>query len=519
MNISIKKTLHMFLVVLTMVAMASCSSRPENLKLIPKDTNVIVTTNLTSLVTKGGFKDLSQFSFYKNFGEEMTKESPMMDKMIKNPFFTGINYTSDILFFSVKEEMICISIELSNGDKFTSFVDEMIAEAGMPLKIEEKDNFKSLTLPGNFIMAWDDSKALLSINPGIGTANLETETSRLFGLKPEEQINSNKEFDSFYDDQRDINIWVSTNIIEQVPGYGMLQNQMPDYIEDNFVSMHLGFETDQIIMTTGLSPNSKMTKEIEKYNIYGNEFNAKLLEYFPKDSYISVSASMNPEGYYNMIANQKEFEEAMELMNTEVGFDPSEIMSAFGGSMLFSLHGFKTSEVSQEPVPLMTFGFDIDDASKIDSLIAKLPSEEYKKVDGYFELVLDEDYSAYMIFDDEIALITNDVSRIDAFKNGGEAGSNFGDSEFASKIKDNVMYMQMNAKVSDYPSSVRNMLSSDGSLSNVTYANNYFTAVEMLSTSDNKGKYIITTGDDGTNSLFKMIKGIDDNIFTLLGAF
>ena len=299
----------------------------------------------------------------------------------------------------------------------------------------------------------------------------------------------------------------------------MLQNQMPDYIEDNFVSMHLGFETDQIIMTTGLSPNSKMTKEMEKYNIYGNEFNARLLEYFPKDSYISMSASMNPEGYYNMISNQKEFEEAMELMNTEVGFDPSEIMSAFGGSMLFSLHGFKTSEVSQEPVPLMTFGFDIDDASKIDSLIAKLPSEEYKKVDGYFELVLDEDYSAYMIFDDEIALITNDVSRIDAFKNGGEAGSNFGDSEFASKIKDNVMYMQMNAKVSDYPSSVRNMLSSDGSLSNVTYANNYFTAVEMLSTSDNKGKYIITTGDDGTNSLFKMIKGIDGNIFTLLGAF
>ena len=139
MKISIKRTFKLLTVGLSLILLASCSSRPENLALVPKDTNFIATTNLTSIATKGGMQNLEQFNFYKSFGKEMTKESPIMKKMVENPFFTGISYTSDILMFPIDQKIVCISIDLSSGEKFTAFVDEMIKESGMPMKIEDKE--------------------------------------------------------------------------------------------------------------------------------------------------------------------------------------------------------------------------------------------------------------------------------------------------------------------------------------------------------------------------------------------
>lgn len=518
MKISFKKSFQILAVCLGILVLASCSSRPENLALVPKETNILASTNLTSLATKGGFGDLSQFNFYKSFGEGMTQQSPLMKKMVENPFFTGISYTSDILFFPIDQKMVCVSIDLSSGEKFTAFVEEMIGESGMPAKVEEKETFKTVSIPGGFLLAWDDSKALMAMPTGMGMANLETEATRLFNLKESENINSKKEFDTFYEEKRDLNIWMSTNFIDDIPMYGQLMNQMPEYMKDNFISMHLGFETDQVIMSTSFSPNSNMVKEMNKYNIYGDGFNAELLNYFPKESYVTVSGSVNPEGYYQMMASQDQFEEAMKMINSEIDIDLPSIMKSFDGSMLFSVHGFEDSS-SGEPMPLMTLAFDMNNTTKIDSLMTSMPEGSYRKVDGYYELPLDEDFSAYMIYNDKMGLVTNDKSRIDAFKNGGESGENLGDSEYADKVTSNVMYAQMNADLGDYPPQIRAMITQGGGVPMATTINKYFTSAEVTMTDDYKAEYIITTGNDGTNSLFKIIKGIDDNIFALMGAF
>ena len=60
MKISIKRTFKVLAVGLALIVLASCSSRPENLALVPKDTNLVATTNLTSLATKGGMENLEQ---------------------------------------------------------------------------------------------------------------------------------------------------------------------------------------------------------------------------------------------------------------------------------------------------------------------------------------------------------------------------------------------------------------------------------------------------------------------------
>lgn len=517
MKISIKRTFKLLTVGLSLILLASCSSRPENLALVPKDTNFIATTNLTSIATKGGMQNLEQFNFYKSFGKEMTKESPIMKKMVENPFFTGISYTSDILMFPIDQKIVCISIDLSSGEKFTAFVDEMIKESGMPMKIEDKENFKSVSLQGAMMLAWDDTKALMAMPSGMGLADLDAETTRLFNLKESENINSNKEFDTFYDEKRDLNVWMSTQFIEDLPMGTMMMSQMPNYMKNNFISMHLGFESDQIIVSSAFSPNSNMVKEMKKYNIYGNGFNSDLLKYFPKDSYVSISGAVNPEGYYDMMTSQPQFEEAMKMVSPEIATEIEGILQSFKGSMLFSIHGFDTS--SAEPMPLMTLAFDMNDSEKIDSLMTTVPTETYSKVDGYYTMELEEGISAYMIYDDKMGMVTNDKSRIDAFKNGGESGKNLGDSDIASKIKNNAMYMQMNAKMDDYPANIQSLISQGAGIDLMQNINQYFTGMEVYATDDYKGEYIIYTGEDGTNSLFKMIKAIDDNIFALMGAF
>jgi hypothetical protein len=520
-NLIMKKfkrtSLHFIVACLSILFMASCSSKPENLKLVPKDTNLVATTNLMSLATKGKLNDLENFSIYKSMGKEVVNQSAMMKKMVEDPFFTGISYTSDILFFPIDENVFCVAIDLASGDKFTTFVEDLIKESGMPAKIEEKESYKYITVPRSFVLAWDDDKALITSSTGYSSKGLDAETERLFTLQTADQISSNSEFDIFYEDKKDLNMWVSTNLIEDLPAYSMMQNEIPDYFKDNFISMHLSFETDQIVTSVGFSPNSTLAKEIEKYNIYGEGFNADLLAYFPEESYVTMSAAINPDGYYKMMADQEQFKKALDMIKKETQMDLSEVMNSFKGSMLFSLHGFNTANSSGTPTPIMTMAFDVNDSKMMDELIKKVPAGSLTETDGYYSFTVDADNTAYFIFNDKAGLITNDQSRIDAFKNGGDA-KNLSNSSLASAIKNNVMYMQMNAKLKDYPANIQQMLNqtSNGMAGTI---NEYFSGIEVIVNRDNTATYIVTTGDDGTNSLYKMIKAIDDNVGALMSAF
>jgi hypothetical protein len=499
--------------------MTSCSSKPDNLAFVPKETQVVATTNLLSIGTKGGFGDLSQFEMFKGFGEEIMNQSAIMTKFKDDPFITGISYTSDILFFPIDQKMMCITMDLSSGDKFTAFVKDAISESGMPASVEEKENFKTVSMPGSFMMAWDDDKAIMAAPLPMKRPNLETEVTRLFNLKDEEQITSNPEFTPFYEDKRDLNIWMSTNLIEELPGAIPVDDKTFNLMKDNYVSMHLGFEKDQIVIAAGLSPNSTLVKEMEKYDIYGNGFNADLLKYFPKESYVTYSSSFNPSGYFKMMSDYTgESEQAINMFKQETGMDLNEVIKSLEGSILFSLHGFDTS--TSEMMPLMTFAFDVNGGQVIQDVLAKVPADTYKKVDGYYEMSLDSTRSAYMIYNDKVALFTSDKSRIDAFKNGGDS-DNLGSSSMASNIKKNVVYMYMNGKLDDYPADVKQLLTEDSSTAAmmINNINKYFLSVEMIATDDYKGEYIITTGDDGTNSLFKILKAIDDNYMTLMRSF
>jgi len=406
---------------------------------------------------------------------------------------------------------------LASGDKFTAFVEDMIKESGMPAKIEEKEGFKSVSVPGNMVLAWDSKKALIASVTGYSSKDIGEEAARLFSLKAADQITSNSEFDIFYKDKKDLNMWMSTNIMKEIPGYSMMKDQLPDYVEDNFVSMHLNFETDQIVMSGGFSPNSKLVKKMEKYDIYGDGFNSDLLKYFPEESYITASAAINPDGYYKMMSDMTEFKSATDMIKQQMQIDVSEVVNSFKGSMLFSLHGFNTAASSGVPSPIMTLAFDINDTKTMDKLMEQVPAGALTETDGYYSFPVDADNTAYLIFDDKAGLVTNDKSRIDAFKNGGDS-KNLSSAPFASKIKKNVMYMQMDANLKDYPADIQQMLNqvSSGMVGTI---NNYFTGIEATVNKDSSVKYIISTGDDGMNSLYKMIKAIDDNVGAFLGAF
>jgi hypothetical protein len=511
-----RTTLHFFVACLSILFITACSSKPENLTLVPKDANLVATTNLMSLATKGKLNDLENFNMYKGMGKEVVNQSKMMKSLIEDPFLTGVRYTSDVLLFPVDNDIICFAMDLASGDKFTAFVEDLIKESGMPATIEEKETYKFISVQGSFVLAWDSKKALIASATGYRPKGVDAEVERLFTLKAADQISSNSEFDVFYNDKKDLNMWMSTEFIENLPNYSMIKSQMPAYMEDNFISMHLSFETDQIITSVGFSPNSTLVKEMEKYNIYGDGFNADLMKYFPQESYITVSASINPEGYFNMIKSQDELKMAMDMMKQELQMDLSELINSFKGSMLFSLHGFNTTSLGT-PNPLMTLAFDINDSKMMDELLKKVPAGEMTQTDGYYTFPIDADNSAYLIFDDKTGLVTNDKARVDAFKNGGDS-NNLSSAAFASKIKGNVMYMQMDGQLKNYPSDIQNMLNlSSGGMMSVV--NNYFTGVEIKMNKDNTAEYIISTGDDGTNSLYKIIKAVDDNMGAFMGAF
>ncbi|MFY0629424.1 MAG: DUF4836 family protein [Flavobacteriaceae bacterium] len=518
-----KVSIGMMLFTVVALLFSSCTSTPENLSLVPKETNLVATTNMLSIAQKGQLTDLSKFSLYKGFGADIEKESKIMGEIMKNPFMTGIDYKSDFLLYAVKNEgkgdYMCVSMELSSGDKFTSFLKDLIIESGAPMKIEEKEAYKTISADGTFVLAWDNDKSLLIFPQGYTRGGMNSMIEKLFSLEASDQITANKEFDDFYKNKKDLNLWMSTNFIDEVPMYSQLGAQMPSYFKDNFISMNLGFEKNKIIMSAGLSPNSNMVKEMEKYNIYGDGFNSDLLKYFPKESFITVSGSLNPKGYFKLMSDQPQLSMVEDMFKKEMQMDMKEIVESIKGSMLFSMYDFKATGSSSQPIPLMALVFDINGDDVMKNMMKKVPEEAYNEA-GYYEMPIDASTSAYMIFNETTCLVTNDKSRIDLFKKGGNSSGNMSSSKLASNIKNNTMYAYMNADFDSYPQSVKNLMSMGGFGTDVMKTvNKFLLSVEMKMTDDYKGEYIITTGDDGTNSLYKILKAVDDNYMSLMQGF
>lgn len=359
------KSIRIVLFGLIVLVLTSCSNSPENLKVIPDETNVVSVIDIYSIMKKGKLDEISEFKFFKKFKREIRKEnkkvSRIIDNVIEDPTITGIDFSTDVFAYFVNEandeKFISFSAEIKNQENFADFIEDALDDIDIDIDIEKEKNY-SYTLIGNeAVIGWDEKKAVLLFAENYKSRkNLDLEIEILFELKEENQITSKEEFNKFYSSKKDISFWLSTNLFEDNYDFKKIEKEIDFEITDNYISAYLNFEDNNISLLTQFTPNNEIQKMMEENDVWSNSFNNQLLNYFPKQSLATSSISINPMSFYNIIEEGDDFEKIESEFEKDTELDLKELFETIKGNAIYSLFGFENVEYTY-----MGWGYDFNE--------------------------------------------------------------------------------------------------------------------------------------------------------------
>jgi hypothetical protein len=541
--------------------LSSCSNSPENLKVIPKETNIVSVIDLYSIIKKGKLDKISEFKFFKTFKKEIRNEnkkvSKIIDNVIEDPTITGIDLSTDVFAYYVNEakdeKFMSFSAEIKNQERFARFIEDALDDIKIEFDIEKEKNYSYTLLGKEAVIGWDEKKAVLLIAENYKSRkNLDLEIETLFELKEEKQITAKEEFNKFYSSKKDISIWLSTNLLEDNYAFNKIGKEIDFDITDNYISAHLNFENNSISLLTQFTTNTEIQKMMEENDVWKNSFNDQLLNYFPKQSFAIASISINPMSYYDIIKQEYNFEKIQSEFERETELDLKDLFEAIKGNATYSLFGFENVEykymgyervynnkkyrrynsftgeyyyeggyeykdiekTKKELLPIMGLAMDINGSKIIKKLIEKIPEDELNKRSDFYEFKIDNRYPTYFSFNENICFITNDKKSIKAFKNGGYSSNNLGSSDISSDITNSNFYSFLNLNYDEYSTNIKKEIKKNQNNNEEKMFeiwNDLAKSIELKQVDNNSIEIIFNTKENESNILNTIISAIDDN--------
>ncbi len=334
------------------IFLSSCTQTPDNLELIPKETHLISAIDVYSLAKKGKLEEVKNLNLFKAFRKEVQNEDKATFKMLQsfteNPETSGIDFKRDVFVYYIKEEdkgYAALSTVLLSEKKFTRFFKDLGKKLHKDFELVEDGKIK-LAIFKDHAYGWDSDKLLLlSALSYKNRENLDTKIKELFALKKNEQITQNKEFTKFYEKKKDINIWLSSNILDTKIAQ-LIKHTNGFAIENNYIFGFLDFKKDNINLHSEVLLNEENEKKMKEYKIFQNNFNPQLLTYFPQKNYIVGAASIHPENYFKFLSQGAKYQMMLPKIEQALGFPLEELFKSLKGSFLLSLFDLKKEHLS-----------------------------------------------------------------------------------------------------------------------------------------------------------------------------
>ncbi len=558
------KSIGILLLLVSGLFLASCSKKKESLA-IPKDANSVGVIDVYSLVKKGKLHEIKDLEFFKAIEQEAKNENKkvykIVDDFLENPAVTGLNFKEDVVFYNLgnvnDKKFTSLLVEVKNQGKFEKFIKDISDGFQMPLEIKKENGYSYIEIQNEAIISWDDNKAILLTQQGYRNGkNLSSQIERLMSLKEEDKIVRNDNFNEFYKNKKDISIWLSSNFIEQDDALAKMQkgvapqvledilgdnykslkkqNKIASYLADNYFSLYVDFKENSVSTLYKITPNKEISKIMKDYDIWGNSFNSKLLNYFPKKSYLAASLSIDLEALQDIM--EKEVDSKNSKFKTdfkkETGFEPEELYESFNGSAVFSFWDIDEVEhtymgfgdnyhqkTEKNLIPKVGLAVDINNDKIIKKLVEEMMSnKDVKKQDNYYEFTIGK-YEGYFAFDDKVFVVTNDKECIKAFEAGGYGADNLGNSYVSSGIKNSKVYTFLNLNYQDYPEPLKNQMQQIGGarLEKVLEVwDGFAKSIEMRQIDEKSFEVIFNTKEKEGNSLNTIISTISESYETLL---
>lgn len=338
---------------ISVIFLSSYSSTPENLKVIPEETNAVSVIDIYSIIKKGKLNEISELKFFKTFKKEIRNEnikvSKIIDDLIEDPKISGINFKTDLFAYYIAEakdeKFVSLSVEIDDQDDFAEFIEGILDDLEVEFNTVIQKNYNYMLIENDAVIGWDEKKAVLLIPQNRRSReNLDLEIETLMNLEENKQITANENFNSFYKNKKDISVWFSTNLFEDDYDFKKIEKKVDFDITDNYIASFLNFEDNSISLLTQFTPNGDVQKMIQENDVWNNSFNKTLLNYFPKQSYASASLSVNPMAFYSIFEQEDSFENIKKQFKKKTGLNLKDVFKSIQGNAIYSLFGYDKVE-------------------------------------------------------------------------------------------------------------------------------------------------------------------------------
>jgi|GEM_PF-2650099 len=180
-------------------------------------------------------------------------------------------------------------------------------------------------------------------------------------------------------------------------------------------------------------------------------------------------------------------------------------------------YDYGVEKVNDETIPLFTVITDIKDRKYIEDNLLQI--EEFVEVWEDFHRIKSADFPLYLVITDEVMVLTSDVEVAKAATKGG-LNENMTSSKHLSNIKKYSGYFHVDLNLENYPQVVKDLINNEGKLARkvVSIVDNLLDNIEVYGDSYTDGSGVLNLHDSKENSLFLIIKMIDNIVMANMGS-
>ncbi len=470
-------------ILLLISILSSCQKKYEELRILPSNSNFVMTLQPNILQEKSGVYNIAETQLYSKILKNTDSSNLVIFNNFKYVFEnyeeSGINVTKPIFIFSSSShngynKISGINFTLSDKDKFSQLIEKIKNNAYDSLEIIKDENLNIMISNKNsskIILAWNNTTVigLKGISGNNNQTSLIKYIKELFEQSLNKSLSSNKDFVDFYEKRQDISLWINSKFyIEQLPAEykTIAKMQMPISMDDVYLHYFIKFTKGEIKLKSKMILPEDLTNFLKDYHIVKPHIDTKMMNFIPYNSIMNISFAINPPELLRMIRDlyserQVNTEGMEKLFEMATNMKVEKLFHAISGDLIINIHGVKiinnvNDSINNKKVKWMFSSIaKLDDKSIYQWLVNQIDSNKDKMTDGYFVLNENNNSSLYMCLKNNYVMLTNDKALIVGFSKEHGLAKSLNDSPIAKKINNYSAYAEFNLEYSSYPQDVQ----------------------------------------------------------------
>jgi hypothetical protein len=509
-----------FLTILcTSLFFSSCNRSGQNIyKVVPSNTAAVVSFSPGKLMEKA---DAADFNYMK----DIIGDKEFNKFLFENPGISGIDVKgySCAFMFGTDQKYLGVVMPIKNKKVFEKFLDKLGEEYGTEFTKEEAENY-TFSKKDNNVLAWNKTLLIhLTRIKGEENAPVEEKLKELFSLEAENCILSEKDFKSFLSEQKDLNLWLTSNQISSFSDANLGMLNMLGSLNNNYAHVFLEFQEGAIVLSSNLLLNPDFKKSFDKFNIIDLNAEKDILKMLPaNDLILAGNFRLNPEKAVEILkflnSGDSKF---MEDFEKETGKTPENILKSIQGSFAFSVNGVITTEANgtdadtlncrRHKFPAIVAAMQLNDEKLFtDFLNIVKQKETIAEKDGYF-IINSKEVPFYMGIKNNVILMSNIEKNISDVIANEKVENNLFSQDISKVLVDNPICFFLNLDRDSYSEKVKGFLDEEMQNKIGKEMNNYGASLKSLTLTGSleKSEIRIELKDKSVNSLHALLKSMD----------